>query len=339
MSTSMRSGKADVASAMRGPARVLLCALAVVFTAQAPMAAAQVFPSRPIELIVHTNAGGGSDLFTRTVAEIITREKLLAQPVVVVNKGGGGGAIAFQHVAGKRGDPYTLLSAPSTVLLTSAVRSGLDLSLDRFTPLGMLGFDLNSLAVREDAPYAGVKDFVEAARREPASIVIAVGSFGGTAHYLAWRLEKLTGARFKIVSMRGGQAVTSVLGGHVHATTENLSEVVAHVEARKMRLLGVPAAQRMAAVPGVATFREQGFDVRSGVGRGFASPADVPKESPAMLEAVLVKAHQTAAWKDYAARNVIENVYLTGAEFGRYLAEKQPEMVQFMRDVGLASGK
>lgn len=303
------------------------------------VASAQGFPVRPVELIVHTTAGGGSDLFTRTVAEIITREKLLSQPIVVVNKGGGGGAIAFQHVAGRRGDPYTLLSAPSTVLLTAAVRSGLDLSLDRYTPLAMFGFDLNSLAVRDDAPYANVRDFVEAARRAPDGLVIGVGSFGGTAHYLGWRLEKLTGARFKIVSMRGGQAVTSVLGGHVHATTENLSEVMAHVESKKMRLLGVPSAQRMAAVPGVATLREQGFDIRSGVGRGFAAPAEVPKEAAAALEAMLAKAHQTTAWRDYAARTVIENVYLNGAEFGRYLAEKQPEMVQFMRDAGLAGAR
>lgn len=297
---------------------------------------AQPFPSRPVELVVHTGAGGGGDLFARTVAEIITRGKLLSQPLVVANKGGGGGAIAFNYVAGKPGDPYTLLAVPSTVLLTAPLRSGLDVGLDRFTPLASLGLDLNALTVSADSPYKTLSDMVEAAKREPNSIVIAFGSVGGTAHYLAYRLEKTTGTRFRTVSMKGAQAVLSVLGGHVHATTENLSEVMAHVEGKKMRVIGVPAGERLAAAPGIPTLREQGYDIRSGVRRGFAAPAGIPKEAAAVYEAMLAKVHQSAEWNEYAARNLLENTYLDGAGFARYLAERQPEMVQFMKDAGLA---
>jgi len=297
---------------------------------------AQAFPARPVELVVHTGAGGGGDLFARTVAEIITRGKLLAQPLVVANKGGGGGTIAFSYVAGKRGDPYTLLAVPSTVLLTAPLRSGLDLGLDKFTPLGSLGLDLNALTVSADAPYSTFSDFLEAARRQPDSIVIAFGSIGGTAHYLAYQIEKTTGARFRTVSMKGAQAVLSVLGGHVHATTENLSEVMAHVEGKKMRVIGVPSGQRLPTAPGIPTLREQGYDIRSGVRRGFAAPAGIPKEAAAVYEAMLEKVHQSAEWNEYAARNLLDNTYLDGAGFARYLAERQPQMLQFMKDAGLA---
>jgi putative tricarboxylic transport membrane protein len=251
-------------------------AAATLALAGAGCAWAQAYPSRPVELVVHTAAGGGGDLFARTVAEVITKEKLLPQPLVVSNKGGGGGAIAFSYVASKRGDPYTLLAVPSTVLLTAPLRSGLDIGLDKFTPLASLGLDLNALTVRADAQYTTVADLVAAAKREPGSIVIGFGSFGGTGHYLAYRLEKATGARFKTVSMKGAQAVLSVLGSHVHATTENLSEVMAHVEARKLRVLGVPSAQRLAFAPAIPTLREQGLDILSGVRRGFATPAGIP---------------------------------------------------------------
>lgn len=305
--------------------------------AQAPSASAgQAYPVKPVELVVHTGAGGGGDLFARAVAEIITREKLLPQPLVISNKGGGGGAIAFNYVAGKRGDPYTLAAVPSTVLLTAPLRSGLDIGLDKFTPLASFGLDLNALTVRADAPYATLADFVEAAKRDPGSIVIAFGSIGGTAHYLAYQLEKATGARFKTVSMKGAQAVLSVLGGHVHATTENLSEVMAHVEAKKLRVLGVPSGQRLAFAPDIPTLREQGFDILSGVRRGFAAPAGIPKDAAAVLETMLEKAHQSAGWKDFATRNLIENTYLNGAAFSRYLVERRPHMVQFMKDAGLA---
>ena len=315
---------------MRG--RWLAGALAL---ACAGYASAQAYPTRPVELVVHTAAGGGGDIFARTVAEIIAKEKLLPQPLVVNNKGGGGGAIAFNYVAGRRGDPYVLLAVPSTVLLTAPLRSGLDIGLDKFTPLASLGLDLNAVTVRADAPYATMADFVAAAKREPNTIVIAFGSIGGTAHYLAYQIEKVTGARFRTVSMKGAQAVLSVLGGHVHATTENLSEVMGHVEAKKMRVIGVPSGQRLAAAPGIPTLREQGFDIRSGVRRGFAAPAGIPKESAAVLEAMLERVHQSAEWKEYAARNLLENTYLDGAAFSRYLAERQPDMVQFMKDVGL----
>ena len=136
--------------------------------------------------------------------------------------------------------------------------------------------------------------------------------------------------------MKGAQAVLSVLGGHVHATTENLSEVMGHVEAKKMRILGVPTAQRIATAPEIPTLREQGYDIRTGVRRGFAAPAGIPKEAAAVLEAMLEKAHQSAAWKEHAARNLLDSTYLNGAGFARFLAERQPDMVQFMKDAGLA---
>ncbi len=297
---------------------------------------AQAYPAKPVELVVHTSAGGGGDLFARTVAEIITREKLLSQALIVSNKAGGGGTIAFSYVAARRGDPYTLLAVPSTVLLTAPLRSGLDIGLDKFTPLASLGLDLNGVTVRADAPYATFADLVEAAKREPNSIVIGFGSIGGTGHYLAYQLEKVTGARFKTVAMKGSQAVLSVLGGHVHVTTENLSEVMGHVEGKKMRVLGVPAAQRVAAAPTLPTLRELGYDIQSGVRRGFAAPAGIPKEAAVALESVLEKAHQSAAWKEFATRNLLDNTYLNAAAWGRYLAERQPDMVQFMKDAGLA---
>ena len=319
---------------MRMHARALTAAVFLLL-AVVSGAWAQNYPIKPVELVVHTSAGGGGDLFARTVAEIITRDKLLPQPLVVSNKAGGGGTIAFSYVAGKRGDPYTLLAVPSTVLLTAPLRSGLDIGLDKFTPLASLGLDLNGVTVRADAPYATFTDFVEAAKREPNSIVIGFGSIGGTGHYLAYQLEKVTGARFRAVPMKGAQAVLSVLGGHVHVTTENLSEVMGHVESKKMRVLGVPSAQRIAAAPNIPTLREQGYNIQSGVRRGFAAPAGIPKEAAVALEAMLEKAHQSAAWKEFATRNLLDNTYLNAAAWGRYLAERQPDMVQFMKDAGL----
>lgn len=71
-------------------------------------ALAQSYPTKPIELVSPTGPGGGSDLVARTVADIVAREKLLAQPIVVQNRAGGGGAVGQAYVAGKKGDPYSI---------------------------------------------------------------------------------------------------------------------------------------------------------------------------------------------------------------------------------------
>ena len=88
---------------------------------------AQTYPSRPIELISPTGAGGGSDLVARMVAEIVAKEKLLPQPMVVQNRPGGGGAVGQTYAAGKRGDPYTILLG-STTLISVPLRTGLDIT-------------------------------------------------------------------------------------------------------------------------------------------------------------------------------------------------------------------
>lgn len=301
--------------------------------------AAQPYPSKPIELISPTGAGGGSDLVARMVADIVAREKLLPQPMVVVNKPGGGGAIGVSYTAGKRGDPYTVVQA-TTTLLTVPIRTGLDVGLDKFQTLGAIGVDLNALVVREDSPYRTLKDFLNAARANPKTINVAITFPGGSAHGLMYRLEKLSGAKFNTVSFKSGtDAVTAVLGGHVHATAENLGEIMPHVETKKLRILGIPAGKRPAGLPDIATMKEQGFDVHAGALRGFVAPAGIPRDAVKLLEGVFAKVHKSAAWRDYMARNMYEDVYMNAEELGRYLAAQQPEYLQFLTEMGLALKK
>lgn len=300
---------------------------------------AQQYPSRPIELVSATGAGGGSDMVTRMVADIIGKEKLLPQSVFVVNKPGGGGAVGQQYVASRRGDPYIFLQA-STNLIGVPIRTGLDLGVDRFTPLGAIGFDLNSLAVAENSPYRSVKDLVAAAREKPKSISIGTTSPGGGAHAMAYRLGKLSGAQINIVSFKSGaDTVTAVMGGHIQATAENLPEVLPHVEAKKLRLLGVPAAKRVPGLPDVPTLKEQGFDIQAGSLRGFVAPAGIPREPAKILEDTLAKVYKSAAWRDYMTRNMYEEVYMNAGDFSKWLAAQQVELGQFLAEIGLASKK
>jgi putative tricarboxylic transport membrane protein len=320
--------------------KFVVSALAVLSAAPLCPAVAQSFPSKPIELVVHTGPGGGSDLVARTFAEVVARDKLLPQILIVQNRSGGGGAIAQNYVAGKRGDPYTLLSAAVSVILSVPMRTGMDVGLDKFHPLGMIGIDLNALAVREDSPYRTVQVLVNAAKAKPKSINIAIGSTGATAHYFAYHIERLTGARFNIVSFKSGpDAAIAVLGGHVHATTENLADVLPQAESKKMLILGIPAEKRLTGLPNVPTMKEQGLDLHIGAGRGFAAPAGIPRDAAVLLEQTVAKVHKSAGWREFMAKNMYEDVYMNGEEFGRYLAVRQVDMNRFLTDMGLVQKK
>ena len=304
-----------------------------------PPAFAQQYPTRPIELVSSTGAGGGSDLVCRLVADIIAKEKLLPQQVFVVNKPGGGGAVGQTYVSARRGDPYIFMLA-ATNLVAAPIRTGLDIGVDKFQTLGAIGFDLNAISVAEGSPYRTLKDLVAAAREKPGTISVGTTSPGGGAHSMMHRLQKLSGARFNIVSFKSGaETVTAVMGGHLHVTAENLGEVLGQVEQKKLRLLAVPSSKRLAALPNVPTLKELGFDIHAGGMRGFVAPAGIPREAAKTLEDTLAKVHKSAAWREYMAKNLYEDIYMNADEFSKWLAAQHVEMLQFLTDIGLAMKK
>lgn len=318
---------------------VYLLALSWLTAGWATLSFAQPYPSKPIELVSATGAGGGSDLVCRMVADIIAKEKLLPQQVFVVNKPGGGGAVGSTYVAARRGDPYIFMLAANN-LVAAPIRTGLDIGVDKFQPLGAIGFDLNAISVAEKSPYRTLKDLVAAARDKPGTISVGTTSPGGGAHSMMFRLQKLTGARFNIVSFKSGaETVTATMGGHIHATAENLGEVLGQVEVKNLRLLGIPSAKRLPGLPDVPTLKEQGFDIHAGALRAFVAPAGVPREAAKTLEDTLAKVHKSPIWREYMAKNMYEDVYMNAEEFSKWLAAQQAPMLQFLTEIGLAQKK
>jgi putative tricarboxylic transport membrane protein len=217
-------------------------------------AQAQAYPSRPVELVIHSNPGAGQDVFGRLFADITSREKLLPQPFTIVNRPGGSGAVASTFIKSKKGDPHYLLSLSSTIVLALANRPDSELPLSIYTPVALFGFDLQAITVPVDSKFRNFKELVEAAKQSPDSIVNGIASATGTARFLQFQIEKMTGAKFKYVSFKSGSdAMAAVMGKHVDLTMENVSEVLSGVEAKKLRILAVPATQRLAHLPDVPT--------------------------------------------------------------------------------------
>jgi putative tricarboxylic transport membrane protein len=296
---------------------------------------AQAYPTKPVEVIVHTSPGSGGDIVSRTVAEIVRKEKFLPQPLLVQNRVGGAGALAFNYFKGKRGDPYSMLSVTGT-LLAMAYRADMNIGLENYTPVALMAIDPQTIMVPADSPYRTFKDLVEAARKSPETVVAATTSVSGTGRMVVHLIEKaVPGAKFRFVTFKGGgDAVTSVAGGHTAFTTENLSEGGGFVEAKKLRVLAIASEKRLPQAPAVPTLKELGYPVTAGTIRGFTFAAGVPKEAVTTMERALKQVHDSPAWKEIVQRNIYEDVFMGSAEFTKFLATRLEEYSGFYAAVG-----
>ena len=316
--------------------RVLALVLSGAIAASAWSAAgAQSYPIRPIELVVPTSAGSGTDIYARVLADITRREKLLPQPFVVQNRTGGGSVIAYNYFKTKRGDPHVMLAATGSIVIM-ATRPDVNIGLENYTPLALFAVDPQAIMVNADSPYRTLKDLVDAAQKQPNGIVCAITNPLGSGRLVVHLLEKLApGAKFKFITFKGGgEAVTSVAGGHTHFTTENLSEGLALVEGKKLRVLALTSQKRMPQLPDIPTASEAGYKMEAGTIRGFVFPAAVPTEVAKTMEAVLERAHKTQAWKDHAARHLYEDRYLGSTEYAKFLVQRIEEYKEFFKEVG-----
>lgn len=303
-------------------------------------ASAQVYPAKPVEVVVHTSAGSGGDIVSRAVAEIIRREKFLPQPLLVVNRVGGAGALAYNYFKGKRGDPYFMLSVTGT-LLAMAYRPDINIGLENYTPIALMAIDPQTIMVPADSPYRTFKDLVQAARDKPGTLVAATTSVQGTGRMVVHLIEKaVPGAKFRFVTFKGGSdAVTSTAGGHTTFTTENLSEGLGFVEGKKLRVLAIAADQRLPQAADVPTLQELGYPITAGTIRGFTFSAGVPKEALTTMEAALRQVHASPAWKEIVKRNIFQDVFMGSAEFAKFLATRLEEYSEFYEAVGLGGKK
>jgi len=301
---------------------------------------AQAYPTRPIEVTVHTSAGSGGDIVSRATAEIVRREKLLPQPLQVVNRVGGSGALAFNYFKTRRGDPYSVLSVTGTIL-SMAYRPDMNIGLENYTPIALMTIDPQTIMVPANSPYKTVRELMEAARKAPDTLVAATTSVTGTGRMVVWLLEKaVPGVKFRFVTFKGGSdAVTSTAGGHTTFTTENLSEGGGFVEAKTLRVLAVASDRRLPQAPDVPTLIEAGYPVTAGTIRGFTFTAGVPKEAVTTMEAALEQVHKSAAWKEIVKRNIYQDVFMGSAEFTKFLTVRMEEYRGYYDAIGLAKQK
>jgi putative tricarboxylic transport membrane protein len=292
--------------------------VALIFVVWGFSPALAAYPDKPLEFVVHNPPGGGSDLFARGIADILTRNKIVPGSIVVQNKPGGSGAVATSYVVQKKGNPYVLLTGTTTVYATMVKRS---LSLDEFTPLCRLVVDPSVILVRAPSPYKDINDLIAAAKKVRKGIKLGVGNIGGTDHMTGNMIQKATGAEFNIIAQKsGGEATTALLGGHIDFTISNPGEASGLIDAGKLQVLATSMDKRLPYYPNVPTLREKGIDVVFSAVRGFFLPKDMPPEVVAYWTAAFDKLRKTNEWKEFLKNDYLVESFLSGPEFKTWLA-------------------
>jgi len=322
---------------MRMQLRLIVLAVFVGLGATPASFAQGYKPTRPVEVVVHTGPGGGSDVLARAIALMVEKENLLPVRMQVVNKPGGGSAVAAAYLAEKKGDQNTIGFFTGVWLTNPLTSASAKVTLKDLTPIARLVLEPALIAVKADAPYKTLGDFVDAAKKNPGQLKQSGGSITSRDNVVRQLLQKNSGARWAFISFPGGgERIAALLGGHVNMMVIEPAEAGEHIRAGNMRVLAQVSETRLAGFPNVPTLKEAGFDVPNVPQvRGVVAPPGIPRENVQYWEGVFLRLSQTASWKKYIADNQFEDGYQTSAELVKFYEQFTGQMREILKEAGV----
>ncbi|MGI6284375.1 tripartite tricarboxylate transporter substrate binding protein [Neomoorella humiferrea] len=289
------------------------------------------FPQKPVSLIVAYGAGGGTDVTARLLASYV--EKELGQPVNVVNVTGGGGWNGWGQLAHSKPDGYTI----GYINVPNMFQGYLDPKIKRPENLDSFAVIMNHVTdpcvwvVKGDSKYKSLQELIEDAKKNPEKISFAAHGVGGDDHLALLQVEKLTGAKFKVIHNEStSTSITQVLGGHVQVVGCNVSEIFNQHKKGELRALGVMSDNRSEFLPDVPTFKEQGLNVNMSVSRGIAAPAGTPNEVLNILASALDKAIKNPEHVAKAKEMGLTLDPITGEAYKKFLKQQEQMIKELM---------
>ena len=319
--------------------RIGACIASVIFSSLAFIATAQTtpYPQKSITMVVPFPPGGLADIVARPVSEAMSRD--LGQPVVIENKPGAGGGIGMGYVAKAKPDGYTVvmaLSSYSVIPEADAIIGRAPLfAYGDLRPIARYTADPTVLAVRADAPWKTVKDFVEDAKKRPKAINYGSSGNYGTMHIPMEILAQTAGMQLTHVPFTGaGPAVMALLGGQIEAVSTGPATVLQHVKAGKIRVLGHWGNGKLDSLPDAPSLKDMGYNAEYAQWSGLL----IPSATPEAIAQRLRTAAKFAA-NDAKVKEVINNagspvLFMDSAEFEKYVQSDVKRMADVVKKIG-----
>ena len=298
--------------------RALLLAVALVL---AGGALAQPYPNKPIKFIVPFPPGGNLDFIARTIQPKLA--EYLGQPVIIDNRGGAGGIVGAEYAAKQPADGYTIfLGNTGTMCLYPILYPKLPYdALKDFTSVGITSTNTLLATIHASVPANTLQEFIAYAKANPGKIAAGVAGSGSMLHLATEMMKSQAGIDMLVVPYKAsGPAAADLLGGQIQLLIDAPPVTMAHVKSGRLKVLGVTAKTRLAALPDTPTFDEaglKGFDASGW--QGVLVPVGTPPAVIARLSDALVKALAQAEVREKFASQGLDVASSTPEQFGVHI--------------------
>ena len=312
--------------------------------AMGPALGAAWEPTKPVEFVVPAGTGGGADQMARLLQGVISKNNLMKQPLIVVNKSGGAGAEGFLAVKEAKGDPNKIIITLSN-LFTTPLATGVPFNWKDLTPVAMLALDQFVLWVNAETPYKTAKEYLDAVKAGGPNKF----KMGGTGskqedQIITVAIEKATGVKFTYIPFKGGGDVAvQLVGKHIDSSVNNPIEAVAQWRAGKLRPLCVFDDTRMPYKNKVTdtmswydipTCKEAGVSTDYVMLRGIFMPAGATKEQVDYYVDLFKRVRETADWKKFMEDGAFNTTFTSGPEYAKWVEKAESTHRELMREAG-----
>ena len=301
---------------------MLAVASAVSVAGHAPEARAQAYPNKPVKLVVPFVAGGATDIVARLVAQKLT--SAWGQSVVVENRGGAGGNIGAEAVVKSAPDGYTILVTSGSIVTVNPhmyAKMPFDAKKD-LMPITNLASGPQVLVVNPSVPARNVKELIALAKSKPGQLNFGSAGIGSQVHMAGEAFVYAAGIDAQHIPYKGEAAsYTDLAGGQVQFMVGNIAGATGHIQAGRIRALGVTSAKRSPQLPDVPTIAEAGIPGFENTGWfGFMAPAGTPKAVIDKIHADTVKVLADQEVKDRLTQLGMAPVGNSPADFAKEIA-------------------
>ena len=326
------------------PRAALAALLAGAAALALPQAARAWEPAKPVEFVVPAGTGGGADQMARFIQGVVAKNKLMNQPIVVVNRSGGAGAEGFLDVKGDKGNPHKIIITLSN-LFTTPLATGVPFNWRDMTPVSMMALDQFVLWVNEESPHKTAKQFFDALKAGPDKGL----KMGGTGskqedQIITVLLEKAAGKKITYIPFKGGGDVAvQLVGKHIDATVNNPIEAESHWRAGKLRPLCVfdkaamPYKEKLTATMSWADIppcASAGIPAEYVMLRGiFMAPGVTPEQTKFYVD-LLAKVRALPEWKEFMNKGAFNQTTLSGQAYFDWVAKNEQLHRELMREAG-----
>ena len=299
------------------------------------------YPTKTVQLMVPAAPGGGWDLTARTMQKAMTDGKLVEQSVEVYNVTGAAGTVGLAQLVSKNSGDAHHLMVMGLVMVGGVVANKSPVKLDQVTPIATLTAEQEVVVVPAASKYRNLKQLMDDAKAEPASISWGGGSAGGTDQILVGLLAKAAGADPKsakyVAYSGGGEAKAALLSGDLTAAVSGQSEFKDLVASGKVRALAVSGATGVDVGGGspAPTIKEQGYDVELMNWRGVVAPPGIDDPTKEAVTALVDRLHSAEAWKSALAKQGWEDFYKSGDAAETFFASENQRITTVLTDIGL----